>query len=53
VTDDGTGIAPDARPGVGLAAMRERTAEVGGIVTVSAVEPAGTRILALLPLDSS
>jgi signal transduction histidine kinase len=53
VTDDGTGIAALARPGVGLAAMQERATEVGGRCTVSSVEPAGTRVLALLPLDTT
>jgi signal transduction histidine kinase len=52
VTDDGTGIDPAARPGVGLAAMQERATEVGGRCTVSAVDPSGTRVLALLPLDT-
>jgi signal transduction histidine kinase len=51
VTDDGTGIVPGARSGVGLAAMQERATEVGGSCTVSAVEPSGTRVVALLPLD--
>ena len=51
VTDDGAGIAPGARPGVGLATMQERATEVGGRCTVSPAEPAGTRVLAMLPLD--
>jgi signal transduction histidine kinase len=52
VTDDGGGISADDRPGVGLAAMQERATEVGGLCTVSTVAPAGTRVLALLPLDN-
>lgn len=52
VTDDGTGIAALARPGVGLAAMQERATEVGGRCIVSSVDPAGTRVLALLPLGT-
>jgi signal transduction histidine kinase len=51
VTDDGIGILPGALPGVGLSAMRERAAEVGGRCTVSSAEPGGTRVLALLPVD--
>jgi two-component system, NarL family, sensor kinase len=51
VIDDGTGIATVARPGVGLAAMQERATEVGGRCVVSSAVPAGTRVLALLPLD--
>ena len=43
---------PSGTPaGVGLAAMRERAAEIGGECTVDPAEPAGTRVLALLPLD--
>ena len=53
VTDDGTGIAAGTRPGVGMAAMHERAAEIGGRCTVSSAAPAGTRVLALLPLDAS
>ena len=52
VTDDGEGIAVGARPGVGLSAMQERAIEVGGRCTVSNVAPAGTRVLALLPLET-
>jgi signal transduction histidine kinase len=52
VTDDGTGIAAPAQPGVGLAAMQERATEVGGRCTVSNVDPAGTRVLAVLPLGT-
>jgi signal transduction histidine kinase len=38
--------------GVGLAAMRERAIEIGGECTVTQAEPNGTRVLALLPLDT-
>ena len=48
VCDDGQGL--DGRPaGVGLAAMRERAAELGGTCRVEALQP-GTRVLARLPL---
>ncbi len=50
VEDDGRGIARDATPGVGLASMRERAAELGGSVTIEARPGGGTRIEALLPL---
>jgi signal transduction histidine kinase len=52
VTDDGHGIPAEARAGVGLVAMRERAAEVGGRCTVTAAAPTGTRVLALLPLET-
>jgi two-component system NarL family sensor kinase len=48
VCDDGRGVAPDSRPGVGLASMQERAAEVGGWCSVAA-QPRGTRVVAHLP----
>jgi signal transduction histidine kinase len=51
VTDDGDGIARGARPGVGLTAMRERAAEIGGDCTVTPAAPRGTRVIARLPVD--
>jgi signal transduction histidine kinase len=53
VVDDGTGIAEGAPPGVGLGAMGERAAEVGGICTVVPADPRGTRVLAVLPMEPS
>ena len=45
VADDGSGIVEGAPPGVGLTAMRERAAEVGGSCTVYApAEGRGTRV---------
>ena len=49
VVDDGVGLAPDAAAGVGLAAMRERAAELGGSVTVGPHAPHGTHVHVLLP----
>jgi signal transduction histidine kinase len=51
VVDDGSGIADGASPGVGMAAMRERAAEVGGSCLVAPGDACGTRVLAVLPLD--
>jgi signal transduction histidine kinase len=50
IADDGSGIAPDAMPGVGLASMRERAAEVGGTLVLD-TGPDGTTINARLPLE--
>jgi signal transduction histidine kinase len=50
VTDDGTGIGPDVRPGVGLTAMAERATELGGTLTLGAVPPGGTALVARLPM---
>ena len=52
VQDDGHGIAPDHRTGVGLLSMRERTTELGGTLTIEQVATGGTRVRALLPLKS-
>ncbi|NUT23403.1 MAG: hypothetical protein HOV77_29890 [Hamadaea sp.] len=51
VTDDGQGIDPARAAGVGLRAMRERAAEVGGEVSIgSGVDGVGTRVHARLPI---
>jgi signal transduction histidine kinase len=49
VVDDGVGLAPDAGAGVGLVAMRERAAELGGTMTVTSNVPRGTRVHVCLP----
>ena len=49
VTDDGRGLPPDLRPGVGLASMRERAEELGGRCAVGALPAGGTRVRAELP----
>lgn len=49
VTDDGSGLAPDAPPGIGLRSMRERAEELGGRLEVAPGEGGGTRLVALLP----
>lgn len=50
VTDDGIGAGASWRPGVGLASMRERAAELGGTLSVEPSAGNGTRVLARLPL---
>jgi signal transduction histidine kinase len=51
VTDDGIGLAADAKPGIGLLSMRERAAEVGGTCVIESLLGGGTRVFARLPLD--
>jgi signal transduction histidine kinase len=51
VTDDGTGIPEAARAGVGLTSMRDRAAEAGGLLEVTATA-AGTTVRTHLPLGS-
>jgi signal transduction histidine kinase len=50
VTDNGTGISPDAVPGLGLTSMADRAAEVGGRFAVD-TSAAGTTVTAYLPLE--
>lgn len=50
VRDDGVGMDPSARPGVGLTSMRERTEELGGAFQVVSGDGRGTRVRAQLPL---
>ena len=50
IADDGGGLAPDRRAGVGLGSMRERAEELGGICTIEPGGEGGTRVLARLPL---
>lgn len=49
VEDDGLGIAPDARPGVGSRSMRERAEEQGGRLWVERPDGGGTRVCAEIP----
>jgi two-component system, NarL family, sensor kinase len=52
ICDDGVGLADGWRAGVGVSAMRERVAELGGELFVGAGDPRGTRIAARLPLGA-
>ncbi len=49
VVDDGVGIGADDCRGVGITAMHERAAELGGSVHVLPNRPRGTRVHVLLP----
>lgn len=51
VVDDGVGVLPGARAGVGLASMRERASELGGSVTVDPAPGGGTVVTAALPVS--
>lgn len=50
VLDDGVGISPSARAGVGLVSLRERARELGGRCDIEAAAGGGTRVRARLPL---
>jgi signal transduction histidine kinase len=50
IVDDGCGLPTDVQFGVGLHAIRERVAELGGTCVIAAAHPSGTRVWARLPL---
>ncbi|MFN8519403.1 MAG: sensor histidine kinase [Chloroflexota bacterium] len=52
VADDGIELAPDAPAGVGVVAMRERAAEVGGSFRLDRSSDGWTRVTASLPIGS-
>lgn len=52
IADDGAGLPASIRPGIGLASMRERAAEVGGTFRIESEPGRGTRVVARLPLDA-
>ena len=51
IGDDGVGLAPGNRAGVGLTSMRERTTELGGTWRIESMQGHGTCISVQLPLD--
>ena len=53
VTDDGTGMLPGSREGVGLSSMRRRAEELGGELHIAAdAHGRGTVVTATLPLTA-
>lgn len=51
ISDDGVGLPPQRKPGVGLASMRERAEEIGGRCVVENGEHGGARVTAQLPVS--
>jgi signal transduction histidine kinase len=49
VSDDGRGFHVNGSAGVGITAMRERAAELGGWLSIEELTP-GTRVRARLPV---
>ncbi|HCI78595.1 MAG TPA: hypothetical protein DHW02_02770 [Ktedonobacter sp.] len=49
VTDNGQGLPPGVRSGVGLRSLRERAEELGGTCIIEALPTGGTRVAARLP----
>ena len=50
IQDDGQGLTKEMQAGVGLSAMRERAAELGGSCTIEGKPGLGTTVTAVLPL---
>jgi len=50
IQDNGRGLPPHSRAGVGISAMRERAAELGGFCVIEHVTNGGTWVAARLPL---
>ena len=50
VTDDGLGLPPEHRSGLGLVTMRERACQLGGEVVIATPPEGGTRVSARLPM---
>jgi signal transduction histidine kinase len=50
IRDDGRGLPPNRRAGVGLNSMRERAAELGGQCALGPAPDGGTSVVAWLPL---
>ena len=53
VRDDGCGIAPGARPGLGLSGMEERVRALGGRFAVRGEPDGGTRLDITIPLEAA
>ncbi len=53
VRDDGAGLSPNYRAGVGLRAMQERAEELGGTFHIERGLGKGTRLMIVLPLEKA
>lgn len=51
ISDDGVGLPSARQNGVGMASMRERAEELGGVLLVGNLADGGVRITAVLPLS--
>lgn len=52
VIDNGIGLQGEICAGVGLRSMKERAAELGGILLIQPNEPTGTIVLARIPIEN-
>lgn len=52
IVDDGIGLPPEHRAGVGLVSMRERAEELGGTCRIESMPNGGTHVIAELPFPA-
>jgi signal transduction histidine kinase len=50
ISDDGRGLPPETRAGVGLRSMRERVSELGGAMTIESSDGLGSTIRITIPM---
>jgi two-component system, NarL family, sensor kinase len=50
IVDNGKGLSPGQRAGVGLTSMSERAAELGGDCVIENISTSGTRVKVRLPI---
>lgn len=53
ITDDGRGISGELRPHLGVLGMRERVADLGGVLDIGRAEEGGVRVSVELPEQGS
>ncbi|MDP2318257.1 MAG: sensor histidine kinase [Acidobacteriota bacterium] len=53
VEDDGQGLAPDVRPGLGWLGMQERVTAAGGTLAIAGHGAPGVRVTASLPVEAA
>ena len=53
VRDDGIGIPPPGRVGLGLRIMQNRARIIGGMLVIRPVQPTGTEVACILPCDTA
>lgn len=49
IADDGRGLPPDMRHGLGLLSMQARAADVGGVCRIESIPHGGTSVSVCLP----
>ncbi|MFL6238910.1 MAG: GAF domain-containing sensor histidine kinase [Actinomycetes bacterium] len=53
IADNGVGVPPDVRPGIGMGSMRERAAELSGSCSITRRGEGGTTVRAVIPIPQT